>query len=248
MIMHNKKSRLQATPLNRLYKAMTHHAALLLAGIALVGCGGGGGGGSSSGDDSSITETSVSEVATASTDNSEQSLLDALGDTPNALDEQLVNLIINLALDNSDIARRDLPSINDPLAQLGKKLFFSKSLGGGFDAACASCHHPLLGGGDDLALPIGTLANDPLLLGQGREHQSGQPQVPRHSPTVFNVGLWDRGLFWDSRVESLNPVAGANGADGDIRTPDTAFNISDPNAGDNPVSYTHLTLPTTPYV
>ncbi|MDJ0919320.1 MAG: cytochrome c peroxidase, partial [Woeseiaceae bacterium] len=49
---------------------------------------------------------------------------------------------------------RDLPSINDPLAQLGKLLFFSKSLSGDFDTACASCHHPALGGGDGLALPV----------------------------------------------------------------------------------------------
>jgi len=32
---------------------------------------------------------------------------------------------------------RELPSIDEPLSQLGRKLFFSKSLGG---ADCASCH------------------------------------------------------------------------------------------------------------
>src|SRR5690606_40245218 len=65
---------------------------------------------------------------------------------------------------------------DDPLPRLGKLLFFSKSLSGDFDTACASCHHPALGGGDDLALPVGTGAIDPDVVGPGRgrseEHTS----------------------------------------------------------------------------
>ncbi|MBT4520416.1 MAG: cytochrome C peroxidase [Halieaceae bacterium] len=126
---------------------------------------------------------------------------------------------------------REIPSIESALAQLGKTLFFSKSLGGGFDSACVTCHHPSLGGADGLALSVGVGALSPDLLGPGREHSSGLPLVPRNAPTVFNVALWDRGgLFWDSRVEPVRP---RNGQPGGIRTPDSSFGEVDPNAGDS---------------
>ena len=135
---------------------------------------------------------------------------------------------------------RTLPSVDSPKAQLGMKLFFSKGLGGDNDSACVTCHHPVLGGGDGLALPIGVGAAVPDLLGPGRFHNfastgfDGGPTVPRNSPSVFNLGLWDETLFWDGRIESAGKTAGMNGADGlGIRTPDTAFGVLDPNAGDN---------------
>lgn len=128
---------------------------------------------------------------------------------------------------------RDLPQITDLLPQLGKQLFFSKSLGGGFDSSCVSCHHPALGGADALSLSIGVDAINPDLLGEGRLHTDGLPLVPRNAPTVFNVGLWDTGLFWDSRVESIGKEDGVNGAASGIRTPDTAIGVADPNAGQN---------------
>lgn len=148
----------------------------------------------------------------------------------------LAILIERLNLEHSPIAGRNLPNINSPLAQLGKKLFFSKSLGGGLDTACASCHHPVLGGGDNLSLPIGVLAQIPELLGVGRTNHASQPLVPRNSPSVFNVGLWDTGLFWDSRVESMGKEVGENGAASGISTPDSGFNNIDVNAGDNLVA------------
>ena len=123
---------------------------------------------------------------------------------------------------------RSLPSINDPLAQLGKLLFFSKSLSGDMDTACASCHHPALGGGDGLALPVGTGAVDPDVLGPGRTRPDGLPNVGRHSQSVFNVGLYDEGLFWDARVESIGKESGQNGAGSGIRTPETPLNAADP--------------------
>lgn len=138
----------------------------------------------------------------------------------------------------NDHPQRDLPSIDDDVAQLGKKLFFTKSLGGDFDSACVTCHHPVLGGGDNLSLSVGVSSNDDDLLGLGRIHLDGSdaevgPSVPRNAPTVFNIGLWDSSLFHDSRTESLNVVAGTNGANGDIRTPDSTFNTADSNAGRN---------------
>jgi cytochrome c peroxidase len=116
------------------------------------------------------------------------------------------------------------------------KLFFSKSLSGDLDTACASCHHPALGGGDGLSLPVGVGAVDPDVVGPGRTRPDGLPNVGRHSQTVFNVGLLDAGLFWDSRVESIGKEAGMNGAGSGIRTPNTALNAEDPLAGPNLVA------------
>ena len=142
---------------------------------------------------------------------------------------------------------RDLPSIADAKAQLGKKLFFTKGLGGQMDTACASCHHPMLAGGDNLSLAIGVDATDSDLLGTGRAHISGSPIVPRNAQTTFNVGIYDQVLFHDGRVESLNKLTGFNGADNPddsvadlgISTPDTGLDpdtnvfIADPDAGAN---------------
>ena len=147
------------------------------------------------------------------------------------LDIQLNQMITQLNLNQHP--QRDLPDINEAIPQLGKKLFFTKGLGGDFDSACVTCHHPALGGADQLSLPVGVNAINPDLLGRGRVHNNGLPEVPRNAPTVFNAGFWDRGMFHDSRVESLNFVAGTNGSNGNIRTPDSAFNTSDTNAGQN---------------
>ena len=119
----------------------------------------------------------------------------------------------------------EIPSIEGPLAVLGRRLFFTQSLGGDLDAACVSCHHPMLGGGDGLAQSIGVGADDPNVLGPGRTHPDGDLTVPRNAPTTFNLALWRKGLFWDSRVEELGQAG--------IRTPDSEFGTSDPEAGDS---------------
>jgi len=152
------------------------------------------------------------------------------------LDDQVRTAINTNALSGDPTQGRALPSISDPLAQLGKKLFFSKSLSGDMDTACASCHHPALGGGDGLSLPVGVGAVDPDVVGPGRTRSDGLPNVGRHSQSVFNVGLYDAGLFWDSRVESIGKEANRNGAGSGIRTPDTGLNVEDPSAGPNLVA------------
>jgi cytochrome c peroxidase len=147
------------------------------------------------------------------------------------LDEQLRGLISDNNLTGDPSGGRDLPPISDPLAQLGKKLFFSKALGGEFDSACVTCHHPALGGSDNLSLSFGVGAIDPDLLGPGRGDASRLPNVSRNAPTTFNVGLWDAALFMDSRVESLGKEMNANGAASGISTPDSGMNVIDAAAG-----------------
>jgi cytochrome c peroxidase len=156
-----------------------------------------------------------------------------------------------LGLTGDPTTNRILPNINDAKAQLGKKLFFTKGLGGNKDTACVSCHHPSLGGSDKLSLSIGVNAVEAELLGPGRTHSKalaiadsnslydGGPTVPRNSPTTFNVGLWDQVLFHDGRVESIGKTVNLNGNDGlGIVTPDSDTDengalLADPNAGDN---------------
>ncbi|NRA84064.1 MAG: cytochrome-c peroxidase [Gammaproteobacteria bacterium] len=156
------------------------------------------------------------------------------------LNKDLLTLIIKHRLTGDPTIGRELPSIDEPLAQLGAKLFFTKALSGNLDVACVSCHHPSLGGGDNLALSIGVDAEIPDLLGPGRRHSSaeefydGGPTVPRNAPTTFNLGLWDKVLFHDGRVESLGGTPNSNGDDGQgIRTPDVEFGMIDINSGAN---------------
>lgn len=158
---------------------------------------------------------------------------------------ELLALVTDAGLTGDPTTGRDLPAITDAKAELGKKLFFTKGLGGNDDSACVTCHHPMLGGGDDLSLPIGVGAVTPDLLGSGRFHDlqavlddggkfDGGPTVPRNAPTTFNIAMWDQALFHDGRVESLGKVPGVNGDDvSGIRTPDSAFGVADPDAGDN---------------
>lgn len=170
--------------------------------IGLVACGGGGGGGGGG--------TPPPSPPTLS------------------LDDEVRNMIATKGLTGNPAAGRTLPSINDPLAQLGKLLFFSKSLSGDMDTACASCHHPALAGGDGLSLAVGTGAVNPDVVGPGRTRADGLPNVGRHSQSVFNVGLYDEAMFWDSRVESIGKEAGQNGTGSGIRTPESVLNAADP--------------------
>ncbi len=149
-------------------------------------------------------------------------------------------LLADLGVTGDPTAGRTIPAVTDPKAQLGQKLFFTKGLGGDNDSACVTCHHPVLGGGDDLSLPIGVGSEDPDLLGPGRVHSNlavggefdGGPTVPRNAPTTFNLAMWDQALFHDGRVESLGKTPGAGGNDGaGVRTPDSAFGTADPDAG-----------------
>ena len=156
------------------------------------------------------------------------------------LDKALRPLINSQGLTGNPLLNRQVPDISSPQAQLGMDLFFSKSLGGDQDSSCVTCHHPSLGGGDNLSLPIGVESDEPDLLGPGRTNTTalnnpeGGPPVPRNAPTTFNVVAWDKFQFHDGRVESLDPQQGLNGASpAGIRTPNSAFGVADPLAGEN---------------
>ena len=154
------------------------------------------------------------------------------------LDAALAPFAEDLAIDE-----RLLPAAaSQALIDLGTELFFSKALSGNFDTACASCHHPFLGGADGLSLPVGESVVDPDLVGPGRRHDAhasrdrkadGAPNLPRHSPTVFNSGLLRETLFTDGRLFVLDGYPGADRAGPSQRTPDSIFAQADPNAGLN---------------
>ena len=145
------------------------------------------------------------------------------------LDEKVLSLAQKHLQTGNPAEGREIPSVEDPKVHLGKKLFFSKHLSLEMDTACVSCHHPYLGGGDALSLPIGVEAVDPDLVGPGREHKDtgysyydGGPTVPRNAPSTFNMALFDATQFWDARIESITPIEGENGSKGGILIPDTS--------------------------
>jgi cytochrome c peroxidase len=85
---------------------------------------------------------------------------------------------------------------------LGQALFFDPILSGNRDVSCSTCHLLKLGTSDAVPLAIGTTGSG---LGEVRKIDS-RNVVPRNS-----LDLWNRdnnsvkSLFWDGRVEALDP-------------------------------------------
>lgn len=147
-----------------------------------------------------------------------------------SLDDKLQAKIRALNLKGDPAEGRFIPALADPLPQLGKLLFFSKAISGNFDTACVSCHHPFMGGGDNLAIPVGVDAVDPNLIGPGRIRANkgptqlppygiGDPPMPRNSPTVFGLAFWDKSITWDGTVFSETGTAGTSGSNSRIVAP-----------------------------
>ncbi|WP_158278773.1 cytochrome-c peroxidase [Leucothrix arctica] len=142
------------------------------------------------------------------------------------LDEALHDIIQNNTLTGNPIKQQQLSDIDSTKAQLGMKLFYSRALSGNLDTACASCHHPMLGGGDNLSLPVGVKSEKPSVLGLGRQRKEGlPPDIARNAPTTFNIALWQKVMFHDGRIESIGPSQ--------FTTPDFHYPQRDPKAGEN---------------
>jgi hypothetical protein len=65
------------------------------------------------------------------------------------------------------------------------------------------------------------------VVGPDRRTTDGLANVARHARSVFNIGLFDSGLFRDSPIESLDKTSGANGGAAGIRTPESAITQAD---------------------
>ena len=143
------------------------------------------------------------------------------------LDVQLDEVIRNFGLTGVVVEAQQQPDIHDPLAQLGMKLFFSKGLGGEQSVACASCHHPNLGGADGLSLAVGVNAERENVIGPGRVPADNVIDIPRNSPTIFNTGLANNALFWDGRIQRVNAVQPDGSIIEGVSTPDSGFGVID---------------------
>lgn len=165
--------------------------------------------------------------------------------------EELRSTLEKRGVSPRPVAHIPVNDIDDPISQLGRSLFFSTQLSGNGDVACVSCHHPLLGGGDDLSLPIGIDATEPEKLGSWRQLDQeksvghtpghrGPANVPRNSPTTFDSGYYRTVLFWDGRVR-LDSVSD----DGSVVTPDSLFATPDPQAIPNDLVFAQSRFPVT---
>ena len=145
------------------------------------------------------------------------------------LNHELRQLTQQLKLIGIPHAQSKIPSIESPLSQLGMMLFYSKSLGGQRDTACVSCHHPLLGGGDNLSIPIGVNAQYPDILGPQRALKKGHLlKVPRNAPSTFNIAFYKKSLFHDGRIQHIK-----NKETFGITTPDVVFLKEDMLSGED---------------
>lgn len=143
-----------------------------------------------------------------------------------SIDNDIRLLIKAHGLTGNPATGTKVPSISSPKAQLGMKLFYSKSLGGDETTACVTCHHPMLGGGDALSLPIGVGSVNPEILGPNRRVKANHlVMVPRNAPTTFNIALWKKHMFHDGRIKTLDQYS--------INTPDVERDHPDALSGDN---------------
>jgi cytochrome c peroxidase len=123
-----------------------------------------------------------------------------------------------------------IPPMDAPMVVLGKALFWSKALSADREVACVTCHHPFLGFGDNLPLPVGVDAEFPDRLGPGRRRMktdafqqpvfgNGNAPMPRNSPTLIGLAFWDQSITWDGTVYSDTGTPGMSGVDGRIIAP-----------------------------
>jgi cytochrome c peroxidase len=113
------------------------------------------------------------------------------------------------------------PAPSSAKVELGKALFYDKIISGNKNTSCATCHHPLAGTGDGLALPIGEGGKG---LGVTRDTGSGDDavheRVPRNAPHVFNLGAKEFAvMFHDGRVTADNSQASGFASPAGVQLP-----------------------------
>ena len=86
---------------------------------------------------------------------------------------------------------------NPAMVELGQSLMFDKLLSGNRDVSCATCHDPMLSGGDGRSLAVGTGAT---VVGAVRSPGDGHAFGSRNAISLLNVGLGPTYLFWDARL------------------------------------------------
>jgi len=84
---------------------------------------------------------------------------------------------------------KDNPYTPEKVA-LGKKLYFDTRISVSSAQSCGSCHSPMYGWGDGLAVGVG----------------NGMKRLGRHSPTVVNAA-WSDIFMWDGRLPTLEDQA-----------------------------------------
>ena len=104
--------------------------------------------------------------------------------------------------------------VSPEMAALGQLLFYDPILSGNRNISCATCHHPLLGTADGVALSLGEGG-----VGLGIERVADpanlpEQHIPRHAPALWNLGHETFSvMFHDGRLE-LDPDRASG-----IRTP-----------------------------
>jgi cytochrome c peroxidase len=98
---------------------------------------------------------------------------------------------------------------NQSKLELGRKLFIETNISGNRNISCRTCHHPMMGTSDALALS---------------QTEDGKGILKRNSISIFNVGLPQNNfMFWDGRVH-YNPTSKI------FNTPEPAMNGQNPGA------------------
>ena len=116
------------------------------------------------------------------------------------LDKKLIKTVAEQGVGPIDLG----PKPDPQLVALGEALFYDKEISGNRDTSCATCHHPLLHGGDGLPLSFGTGGRG---LGTTRAIGNERQLIPRNAPEIFNRGSpeWHT-MFWDGRVATQGYV------------------------------------------
>src|SRR5262245_31896253 len=142
------------------------------------------------------------------------------------LDSELANVLAHAGFTGhtgSTLQARLGRPVSQPLADLGRLLFFDKIPSLHSDNACAGCHSPPNGFGDTQSIAIGIQNNN--LVGRNRFGPRNQRRTPMAANTAFFPALMWNGRFF---AASGNPFDNSNGFVFPLPEGDTRFPPHDP--------------------